>query len=111
MTTADQTDFVVADIAVHLAARKSRAYRQSVVIWFQTMLRFLDGNSLTTHPILGPGESVPLDFKLRRSDLTDAGFAVLKSSFQSWLRAVDTGAVEPTDDGLLRKALDAARTC
>jgi hypothetical protein len=99
------TDFLVADIAVHLAASKNPDYRNRVRQRFLVFATFLHENGLTTNPLLDSLRIKPDTFKIMRSDLTDKGFAVVKAAYDKWLRGHDKG--KPIEDVTpLRKALE-----
>jgi hypothetical protein len=103
------TDFVIDDIALHLAASKNLDYRERVRQRFLVFANFLQENGLTTRVLLDlKVTTIPDNFKIIRSDLTDEGFAVVKSAYDKWLRGHDKG--KPIEDVTpFQKAIAAGR--
>lgn len=98
-------DFMVADISVHLAASKNARYRETVMALFTALASFLDENSLTVRSLLRPGEVPTPGFKIMRSDLTDTGYELIKTSFHPWLKGITTGKWSTSDTSILAKDL------
>lgn len=84
-------DFVIDDAAIHFEASKNSDYRDHVVQRFTTFIEFLQKNGLTQRIILQPGQKPSSDLKIMKSDLTDEGFAVVKESYDRWLRGIENG--------------------
>lgn len=103
-------DFVIADIAVHLAASKNRRYRENTVALYKTLTLFLQRKRLTHRQLLAEGEDPGPMLRIMRSDLTDEGFDFIRAALHEWVRAVMAGKVAPTDADLLEERLVALRS-
>jgi hypothetical protein len=101
-------DFVIDDAKVHLAASKNRDYRTRVEQRFRVFVDFLQDNGLATRQILSREQPVTAELQIRRSDLTDVGFAVVKVAYDKWLRALDKGN-KITDLTVFETALEKLR--
>lgn len=84
-------DFLIYDVAFHLASSKNRRFRESVMNLYTTLTHFLQDNGLTIRELLKPGDPLPHDFKLMKSDLTEEGFQLIKSALEKWLTWVEGG--------------------
>jgi hypothetical protein len=102
-------DFTIADIAVHFAASKNKHYRENITTLFATLARFLQINKLTTRELLTADEVPYATFKIRRSDLTDEGFELIKQALDQWVKGIVTGKWLPTDTSVLRRELACIR--
>lgn len=102
-------DFVIADISVHLAASKNRSYRESIILLFQTLACFLQESGLSRGVLLEPGQTPSPSFRIKRSELTDEGFELIKKALHKWVKGVIGGSWPPTDDALLRRELEVLR--
>ncbi|WP_428308510.1 hypothetical protein [Lacipirellula sp.] len=98
-------DFVIDDAGVHFSASKNLEYRARVVERLRVFVDFLQSNGLATRVILEPGETPSETLKIRRSDLSEAGFQVVLKSYDKWLRGIDKGRAI-SDTSLLEKALE-----
>ncbi len=77
---------------------------------FQALVTFLQDNGLVVRTLLGPGEEAGEDFALRRGDLTDEGFSLMKTAYDRWLRAFDkTEGRDPENLRVLANALKRLR--
>lgn len=101
MTT---NDFVIDDAKAHFAASKNSEYKARVEQRFRVFVDFLQNNGLVNREILASGQPVTEELKIRKSDLTDAGFAVVKAAYDKWLRGIDKGKAV-ADVTVLNKAL------
>lgn len=106
----DSTDFVVADLALHLAASRNRQYRESTRAMFKTLVVFLEQHGLVVRSLMSEEAVLPQDFKLLRSDLTAEGFDFLRLSLHKWVGKVSAGKCEPTDGGFLAAELQRLRS-
>ena len=77
------SDFTITSFKPLLAASKNKEYRENILIYFCSLIEFLQRNMLTTKTILEFGERPNLDAKLMRSDLTDEGYEFLKSALNN----------------------------
>jgi hypothetical protein len=84
-------DYPLLEIGIHLAASKNKRYRESVVEYFQVLIEFLEAHGLTRRAVLMPGQRIPSDFTLMRSDLSDEGFDFIKTSLNKWTAMVEAG--------------------
>lgn len=101
-------NILIDDAAIHFAASRNRDYREQVRETFRVFIDFLQKNSLTTRQILAEDEPVTAELKIYKSDLTDAGFEVVKKGYDKWLRSHDRG--KPISDvTILEKALKTVR--
>ena len=76
---------------------------------YSVLAHFLEENGLTTHGLTDASGMVPLDFELRRGDLTGEGFALIRAALYKWVAAVDR-TKNPNDVKILTKALTRLRT-
>jgi hypothetical protein len=65
---------------------------------------FLQQNGLVRTPLLHSLDAVIDTFAIRKSDLTDEGFALMKKAYDKWVKALDRGS-EPQDVSILEKML------
>lgn len=98
-------DFVIEDASVHFAASKNAEYRMRVTERLRTFVDFLQSNHLVTRMILDPSETPSDTLKIRRSDLSEAGFQVVQKSYDKWLRGIEKGKAI-SDISILEKSLD-----
>ena len=91
-----------------LSASKRTSYREHIIRMFDSYIRFLQGNGLTTRQILAEGELPTADTKIVRSDLTGEGIAFIKRAEQKWLGAVDRGT-PPENTTILERELKKLR--
>ena len=105
MTT---NDFVIDCTKVHLAASKNAEYRARVEQRFRVFLGFVQSNGLAKREILRDDEPITENLEIRKSDLTDEGFELVKSAYDKWLRGIDNGK-EISDVSVLSKALSKIR--
>lgn len=97
-------DFLIDGAKNHFAASKNRDYRARVEQRFRVFINFLQDNGLTTREILAREQPVTEELRIYKSDLTDIGFAVVKSAYDKWLRRHDRGK-DISDVGVLERAL------
>ena len=102
------TDMVIVDIGGLYAASKNLSYRADIKSMFEIYIGFLQDAGLTTRTFLEPGDDLPSDLKIRRSDLTDEGFEFVKRAQSKWLMSKDRGR-PITDVSLLQKELTKLR--
>jgi hypothetical protein len=98
-------DFVIAEIATNLAASKNRQYKEIVVTLYQTLVRFLQENHLTVRELLASNQTIPSDFQLRQSDVTEDGFHFLRNAFHPWIEGIAEGRWPPNDKTVLKEEL------
>ena len=98
-------DFVIADIAVHLAASKNAQYRANTLALFKSLGLFLQTQALTVRPLLAADADFGPTFKVMRSDLTDEGYELIKAGLHKWVKAVMAAKCPPTDCAILEKEL------
>lgn len=97
-------DFLISDAKILFAASKNRDYRARAEQRFRVFINFLQDNGLTTREILARDQPVTEELRIYKSDLTDVGFAVVKSAYDKWLRGHDRGK-DISDVGVLERAL------
>jgi hypothetical protein len=98
-------DFVIDDAKAHFAASKNKDYKARVEQRFRVFVDFLQNNGLANREILASSQPVSDALQIKKSDLTDDGFAVVKASYDKWLRGIDKGK-EISDVTALEKALE-----
>ena len=98
-------DFVIDDAKAHFAASKNAEYKARVEQRFRVFVDFLQDNGLASREILVSGQPVTDDLQIKKSDLTENGFAVVKAAYDKWLRGIDKGKAI-TDVTVLEKALE-----
>ena len=96
-------DFLIDSASTHWNASKNPAFRQRVLDRFTTFFHFAQQHGLTRHERLSGGESATPQAILRRSDLTEAGFAFTWAYYDAWLRHLDKN--QPIDDSFLLACL------
>lgn len=102
------SDFLIDDMAVHLAASKNADYRSRVRHRFNVFVAFLQDNGLTTRTLTDQNLVEADNLKIMRSDLTGEGYEVVRAAYDKWLRGHDKG--KAIDDVTpLRKALEKIR--
>jgi hypothetical protein len=102
-------DFVVLDIAVHLAASRKITYRTSVITMFQSLALFLKENDLAAREIPSGRDFPSGTFKLMRSDLTDCGYRLIQNSLDRWMKGIVAGKWSASDTSMLAKELAKSR--
>jgi hypothetical protein len=85
-------DFVLHSVPSLLSANKSQAWRSQIVNISTTLMRFLKDNDLLVgvEPFDTDGK-LKEDFVLRKSNVTNEGFALYKKAVQGWLKFVGRG--------------------
>jgi hypothetical protein len=89
-------DFTVFKVAWFTQIQGTVETEQVVHARHRALVEFLQRHGLTVREVLKPGEALTDESCLRRSDLTDRGFALYQQVEQKWLRAIDRGR-EVTD--------------
>lgn len=89
-------------------ASKNKSYRDLIRDIFRTMATFLQSNGLTTRELLPDGAEIDEKFVIRRSDLTEEGYAFYRRVERKWFAAIDRG-VSPAKSTVLEKELRALR--
>lgn len=75
---------------------------------FYNITKFLQDNNLTVRTIMRNIDDVDDEFELKTEDLTEEGFALMKGTYEKWLRKFDrTG--ESSDMRVLERALKTLR--
>ncbi|MEM6776420.1 MAG: hypothetical protein AAF670_02115 [Planctomycetota bacterium] len=97
--------FVIDDAKAHFAASKNADYKARVEQRFRVFVDFLQENGLATRQILASNQPVTDELQIKKSDLTDDGFSVVKAAYDKWLRGLDKGKAI-TDVTVLKKALE-----
>lgn len=105
MTT---NDFVIVDAKISFAASKNVGYRTRTEQRYRVFVNFLQENDLVTREILSAEDPVTEELQIRKSDLTDEGFELVKNAYDKWLRGIDKGK-EIADVSVLNKALSKIR--
>lgn len=98
-------DFLIVDVSATLAASKRASYRESVCAMYQALVFFLESKKLTTHTLLGENEQIPDDLIIRRSDLSDIGFEVIRRKLDCWLDQVSSATISSEDTSILEAEL------
>lgn len=97
-------DFPITSAAAHFAASKNADYRARVLQRYRAFVDFLQENDLVTRQLLSHEQQVTESFQIRKSDLTEIGFEVVKAGYDKWLKAHDKG-LDISDVTILKKAL------
>ncbi|TWT32405.1 hypothetical protein KOR34_41680 [Posidoniimonas corsicana] len=98
-------DFLIIDVGATLAASKQLSYKNSVRAMYQALAVFLQTNQLTTHALVNDDEQISDDLVIRRSDLTDVGFELIKGKLDYWLDRVSTARTASGDMSILEAEL------
>ena len=96
-------DFVIDQVSWHWDSESEPPAR--TLTRFKAVAEFLQGNALTTRPLVVSDADVNADFRISSADLTDEGLALIKKVYDRWLTKVDNGEVDPTDMTLFQRAL------
>ncbi len=97
-------DFPITSAAAHFAASKNADYRARVLRRYRAFVDFLQEHDLVTRQLLSHEQQVTESFQIRKSDLTELGFEVVKAGYNKWLKAQDKG-LDISDVTILEKAL------
>jgi len=97
-------DFIIDDAKIHLSASKNLIYRKRVEQRFREFIRFLQENELTTRQILADDQPINEELQIKKSDLTEIGFLLVKNAYHRWLKGIDNGK-EISDVTILVSAL------
>jgi hypothetical protein len=100
-------DALIDNAVTHWSASKNAAYRQRVIDRFTTCLRFFQEHGLARRELLPDGTTATPQTTIRRSDLTDEGFAFAWAYYDEWLRYLDRQ--RPIDDAFLLVCLQQFR--
>ena len=102
-------DYTIIGIGIFLKASKNKDYRERAYARISTLVNFLQMNSLVSRTMLENVKEIPEDFRIRRSDLTEEGYAFTKAALDKWLRSQDRGK-PPDDTAILEKELKKIRS-
>lgn len=105
----EEQHFVIDDAAIHFNASKNKDYQERVRARFETFVTFLQANGLTTRVILADGQEVNRELRILGDDLTEEGLAVVKASYDAWLRGIDRGKLV-TDVSIMERTLRKVRS-
>ena len=75
---------------------------------YSALARFIETHDLATRPLTNESGQVEVDFALRRQDLTDEGFALMKKALDRWTNEVDR-TKDPGNVKTLERALAGLR--
>lgn len=104
-------DFVIEQISWFLKGASGEA-PEKVRKRFRIFVNFLQDNNLTVRKLLNKGEDPKDDFCIRKSDLTDMGFELVRTGYQTWLKFIDRGGdssnISKLENGL-RKLRESGR--
>jgi hypothetical protein len=102
-------DFTIAKMAWLSKRKGNEDRRDEITRQFAVFVHFLQTNGLTVRRLLGPGETPNDEFTIRRSDLTEEGFNVVKQGYDKWLTKVIDKGKDPADVTILERALQEVR--
>ena len=97
-------DFIIDQVSWHTTVKGNPETPAMVVTRFTTVACFLESNGLLIRPLLAAQETPHADFSIRRSDLTEEGFQLMRAAYDKYLKQLGKG--KPcTDVSVLQKAL------
>ena len=103
------SDLELVDISYLLRASKRRSYKLGVMERHQIFIKFLQDNQLANRQLLENDDSLPEDFRLVKSDLTEEGYELFRLGLEKWMAAIANGKpVEGTS--ILEKELAKIRS-
>ena len=97
-------DITIFDTKFLLAASKSKSYQENVLRRAKVLVNFLQEHQLTHLRLLKHGEIPNGDFVIKKSDLTEEGFELIKRGLDKWSKAYVSGA-SIEDTTILEKEL------
>lgn len=100
-----QSDFVIDQVSWHTSIDGNPESPAMVRERFRVLVSFLQQHLLTTKVLLQPNEEPSDFFSIRKSDLTDRGFAVIQQAYDKWLKTVINKRKNPKDTSLFEAAL------
>lgn len=101
-------DYLITDADACLSASKNRDYKERVRLRFDTIIHYLQNNKLVNRVILQPDQTTDETVKIRSSDLTEDGLALMLACYDKWLKSHDRGR-SITDMSLFDKELKKIR--
>jgi hypothetical protein len=100
-----EKDFTITRLAWHTRRKGNEDRRDAFVAYYKAFVTFLQSNRLTTRVLLETDQQPDDDFVLRKSDLTEEGFQVVKAGYDKWLRSVVDKRKDASDVSILEKAI------
>jgi hypothetical protein len=101
--------FVISKVSWLTQTKGNEERRESIIRHFYYVTKFLQDNGLVHHALIERLEDIDDDFAIASDDLTDEGFAVMKSAYDKWLQNVDNG-MDAADVSILSRALKRMRS-
>lgn len=96
-------DFIIAKVSWLTKVKGNEDKGDYIKKIFSELIRFLKNNNLLVNNNIKEN-IITDDLEIKKSDLTEQGFEVLKISFDKWMQALDKGT-KPEKITILEKAL------
>jgi|SRR5687767_14382411 len=104
-------DFIIDQAKWHTERVRNYSFDNSIIYeYFKNIIEYLQSNQLTTRKILHQNESVDDETCLKRSDLTNEGFELIKKVYDKWTDKVVDKKISSDDFTMLDKALKKIRS-
>lgn len=101
-------DFVITQISWLTDVKGNEDFRDRFFKMHINFANFLQSNGLTTRLLFRDSAEVTDKFAIRKSDLTEEGFRLVKMAYDKWVRKLDKGG-DPDDLSILERALKKLR--
>jgi hypothetical protein len=84
----EPADFIIDQVSWHTSVPGNPEKPAQVKRRFRLLVDFLSDNDLLVRELLPPGVAPPSDFCIRKSDLTEEGFQVMRRGYDRWLKKI-----------------------
>lgn len=103
------SDFVITKVSWHTGVKGNPESRERIHERTWAFADFLQRNGLVTHRLASGISDMNDDFEIKRSDVTDEGFELIRSAYDKWVRRIDRGT-PPSNVSTLENALRKLRS-
>ncbi len=103
-------DFTIDKVEWHIKKVRDYEFDRSLIYeYFRSIINYLQNNNLTTRTIVSDHQLVNDDTTIKKSDLTEEGFQLIKKSYSKWIDKVVDQKILSTDYRMLDKSLKIIR--
>ena len=103
-----EEDFVISKLGWHTQRLGNEGRERFFREYFFALTNFLQEKGLLIRKIVTEIEALADDDEIRRSDLTEEGWALMQKGYPKWGKKVDQG-MDPSDTTILEHELDYIR--
>lgn len=101
-----EKDFVIDKVKWHTQRIRNYEFDNSLVFaYFRSLFRFLQDNDLSTRQLLEDSEDITEETELKKSDLTEEGFDLIKRTLDRWTTGILDKGKSPNDVTYLARQL------